>query len=108
MKAKCRGESAGDVPVEVKSLESHRYRVTIKPKNGDLYKFSVYYADKHVPNLPFKINLIPPLPDKVKHTTTSLPEEKGAPAYGWISFGLTLDQEWLELTAREKLLEGCK
>ena len=80
VKAECRGESAGDVPVKVKSLESDRYQVTFKPKKADLYKLSVYYADKHLPNSPFLINLIPPQPDKVEHTATSLPDEKGAPA----------------------------
>ena len=79
VKAECRGESVGEVQVDIETVERDKYKVTFLPK-PDKYKLSVYYADKHVPNSPFLFNLIPPQPDKVEHTATSLPEEKGAPA----------------------------
>ena len=78
--AECRGELVGDVPVEVQNVGSGRYKVKFQPKAADIYHFSVYYNGEHVPGSPYTINLIPPQPDQVELTGTTIPEQPGKPA----------------------------
>ena len=78
--AECSGELVGEVPVQVEKLGADKYQVKFQPKAADIYHFAVYYNGEHVPGSPYTINLIPPQPDQVKHTGTTIPKEPGKPA----------------------------
>ena len=77
--AKCKGNLVGDVPVKIEKTGRDKYRVKFQPPQADMYDFNVYYGGKDIRGSPFPINLVPPQPDKVQHTGTSLPEKKGDP-----------------------------
>ena len=78
--AECKGNSVGEVKVEIENPAKDKYKLKFYPEKADIYYFSVYYEGHHVPGSTFKINLIPPQPDRVKHISTSPPEKAGMPA----------------------------
>ena len=73
------GDLVGDISVEAERKGARKFRVKFPPKQADMYHFSVWYGDGHVPGSPFNINLVPPQPDRVKLIDTSVPLEAGAP-----------------------------
>ena len=78
--AECKGNSVGEIKVEIENPAKNKYKLKFYPEKADVYYFSVYYESHHVPGSTFEINLIPPQPDRVKHINTSLPEKSGMPA----------------------------
>ena len=80
-RAEAEGRNIGSVPVqihEVKSDEGYgtdKYIVKFSPREVDVYKFSIFYGDDHVPGSPFAVNLHPPNPEGVKHIKTVNPSE---------------------------------
>ena len=78
--AECRGDSVGEVKVDIENPVKDKYKLKFYPEKADIYYLSIYYGGHHVPGSTFKINLIPPQPDQVKYISTSLPEESGKPA----------------------------
>ena len=80
-RAEVEGRDVGSVPVqinEVKAEEGYgtdKYVVKFSPPKIDVYKFSIFYGDDHVPGSPFAVSLHPPNPEGVKHIKTVNPNE---------------------------------
>ncbi len=75
------GKETGDIPVNVKALatndtEQNYYHVLFTPPRADIYTFSIFYDNQHIPGSPRVVNLYPPDPSKVKHIDTSKVDEK--------------------------------
>ena len=68
LQATCEGDQVGDVPCEVKTKEDDKdkYSVSFVPPEEDVYHLSVKWCGNHVRGSPFKVNLKPPMPDKVE------------------------------------------
>lgn len=79
LKGEARGKTAGRMPIEADKMSRTSYRMKFMPSEADIYSFAVAYGDDQVETSPFKINLMPPRPDKVKYVRTALPELEGGP-----------------------------
>ena len=79
LKGEAKGNQAGKMPIEANRLSRAKYQMKFLPHQPDIYNFAVAYGDHQVVGSPFKINLLPPQADKVKHTRTTLPELEGGP-----------------------------
>ena len=62
--ADCKGNSVGEIKVEIENPAKKKYKLKFYPKKADIYYFSVYYESHHVPGSAFKVNLVPPQPDR--------------------------------------------
>ena len=79
LKGEAKGKAVGRMPIEADRIARAKYRMKFLPSQADVYSFAVAYGDNQVEGSPFKINLIPPKADKVRHTRTALPELEGGP-----------------------------
>ena len=82
-RAEVEGRNAGSVPAHVSEITGEeegygtdKYIVKFAPPEVDVYKFSIFYGDDHVPGSPFAVNLHPPNPEGVKHIETVNPNEE--------------------------------
>ena len=79
LKAEAEGKKVGKVPAEADQLSVSKYRMKFLPKKEDMYTFAVAYGDEQVTGSPFKINLMSPDANEVKHTRTDLPKSVDGP-----------------------------
>ena len=79
LKAEAKGKKVGKMPVEADQLSLSKYRMKFLPKKEDMYTFAVAYGDEQVTGSPFKINLVSPNANEVKHTRTDLPKSVDDP-----------------------------
>ena len=79
LKGEAKGKVVGKMPIEADRLSRTKYQMKFPPKEADIYTFAVAYGDNQVIGSPFKINLMPPLAENVKHTRTTLPEFEEGP-----------------------------
>ena len=77
--AEGKGSLTGSILVQVDKVDRDNYKVTFQPDQPEIYSLSIYYGESHIPTSPLSINLLPPQPNLVKHTGTSIPEGHGGP-----------------------------
>ena len=64
--AKCIGSKAGQVPLNLKKISEHNYKLSFNPPQPDIYTLSVKYGGQHIMHSPFYINTMPADPSQVK------------------------------------------
>ena len=69
--ASCRGDRVGDVTCTVRRKANSIYYVSFVPLEPDLYHVTVTWAGEHVPGSPFRINLLSPIAENVKISTST-------------------------------------
>lgn len=78
--ATCKGEAAGEIPVLVKREGvSTSFLVTFLPPQEDEYLLSVTYSGEEMKGSPFRIDLVPVKPDRVKCSKLVIPEDLSGP-----------------------------
>ena len=88
--AGCRGDKCGQVPMEILAAEApNQYRLTFTPTQPDLYKVYVEWDGKSVAGSPFKVDLRPPMANKVKVGELHVPEDIGSNNYVWLDLDCT-------------------
>ena len=73
--ASASGETVGDVPTEVEDLPDFRRCIKFVPPEDDKYSVSVLFNGQNIPGSPFKMTVISPQPDNVKHVSTNISNE---------------------------------
>ena len=68
MKVACNGDKSGEVAckLDTDSDDRNRKNVSFIPPQPDIYHLSVTWSGENVPGSPFKINLLPPVAEKVE------------------------------------------
>ena len=80
MQSTCNGEEVGEIDVDVKRRDfTNKFDVSFKPPHEDEYVIIVKWAGKGIKGSPFKIDLIPVNPDKVKASAPKIPENPDDP-----------------------------
>ncbi len=76
----CKGEATGEIPVLVtrKGITSI-FKVTFLPPQEDEYALSVFFAGKNLKGSPYKIDMIPVNPSKVKCSKPVIPDDPTHP-----------------------------
>ena len=77
LKTTCRGEKYGQIQLDVFDDGAAQYDASFTPHHSDLYLVTIEWDDKEVPNSPFKVDLRPPMADKVKVGELHVPKEAG-------------------------------
>ena len=83
LKASCKGEGCGAVPVNVDKVSKNNYHLKFVPPEKDVFTLSVLYGGKNIKNSPFIIN-IASKPEKVKLGDLHVPECAGSEEEVWI------------------------
>jgi len=75
MEAACSGKDSGEVAcsIEPNKDDSNKLTVSFTPPQPDIYHLKVMWSGEHVVGSPFKINLIPPVAEKVELVTEPPP-----------------------------------
>ena len=82
VRAEVEGKKTGVVQATVKEIASDegygtdQYKVIFEPPEIDIYKFSVFYGESHIPGSPFSVNFHPPNADAVKYQGTTHPDKQ--------------------------------
>nr|WAW84876.1 filamin-like 6 [Halisarca dujardinii] len=71
--AGCRGDTAGEIPVNLVSNPDGSRTAIIDPRVPDLYSVQVTMSGEHVPGSPFKVRYLPPPTDPSKCRLYNLP-----------------------------------
>ena len=79
LRAEGKGSLTRSVVVQVDKLDHDKYKVNFQPNQPEIYSLTIYYGESQIPSSPLSINLLPPQPNRVKHTGTSIPEGHGDP-----------------------------
>ena len=80
LSAICYDKKAVSVPVSIKEIKPKNYTLSFVPATTpDIYSLSVLWSDENVRNSPFKVNLIPPNPQKCIITGPEIPLESNKP-----------------------------
>ena len=80
--ASCRGEKLGSTLVDVAEVDSDHYTVSFTPYSPDRYSVKIEWSGAEVKGSPFRVNLLPIVPDKVRVSEVHVPEDVGAePVY---------------------------
>ena len=80
MLSTCKGEDVGDVTVDVKRRDfTNKFDLTFKPPHEDEYVVHVKWSERSIKGSPFKIDLIPVNPNKVKASTPKIPTNPDDP-----------------------------
>ena len=76
----CKGEASGEIPVLVsrKGITS-TFKVTFLPPQEDEYSLSVCFAGKNLKGSPYKIDMIPVNPSKVRSSKPTIPDDPSQP-----------------------------
>ena len=80
MHSTCSGEEVGDIQVDVQRRGfTNKFDVTFKPPHEDEYVVHVKWAERSIKGSPFKIDLIPVNPNKVKASAPKIPSNPDDP-----------------------------
>ena len=82
----CKGEAVGEIPVLVtrKGITT-TFKVTFLPPQEDEYALSVSFAGKNLKGSPYKIDMVPVNPNKVKCTKPVIPDNPTEPITMYVS-----------------------
>ena len=69
------GNTTGDVPTETEELANSRQKIKFIPPQDDIYTASVLFNNGDIPGSPFVMSIVSPQPDKVKHISTTIPNQ---------------------------------
>ena len=84
LKTICRGEKYGQVQLDVFDDGAAQYDASFTPHHSDLYSVSIEWDENEVPNSPFKVDLRPPMADRVKVGELHIPDEAGTGEEVWL------------------------
>ena len=84
LKTTCRGEKYGQIQLDVFDDGAGQYDASFTPHHSDLYFVTVEWDDKEVPNSPFRVDLRPPMADRVKVVELHVPIEAGTGEEVWL------------------------
>ena len=80
MHSSCNGEEVGEIKVDVQRRDfTNKFDVTFQPPREDEYVVHVKWSLRSVKGSPFKIDLIPVNPNKVKASTPKIPANPDDP-----------------------------
>ena len=80
MLSTCKGEEVGDITVNVKRRDfTNKFDLTFHPPHEDEYVVHVKWSERSIKGSPFKIDLIPVNPNKVKASTPKIPTNPDDP-----------------------------
>lgn len=80
----CRGEKSGPVQLETSSEALGQYNISFIPHQAELYGVSMDWSGVEVPGSPFKIDLRPPMANRVKVGELHVPDLAGSGEHVWI------------------------
>ena len=80
----CRGENYGQVQLDTVEETSALFDISFTPHHSDLYKITMEWGGDEVPGSPFRVDLRPPMADKVKVGELHVPKEAGTGEEVWI------------------------
>ena len=76
----CNGDEVGEIPVDVKRRDfTNKFDITFLPPHEDEYVVQVKWAGRSIKGSPFKIDLIPVNPNKVKASAPKIPTNPDDP-----------------------------
>ena len=90
LKTTCRGEKYGQIQLDVFDDGAAQYDASFTPHHSDLYFVTIEWDDKEVPYSPFRVDLRPPMAERVKVGELHIPKEAG-----------TGDEVWLDIDCTE-------
>ena len=80
MHSTCRGEDVGEINVDVRRRDfTNKFDITFQPPHEDEYVIHVKWSEKSIKGSPFKIDLIPVNPNKVKASAPKIPTNSDDP-----------------------------
>ena len=80
MLSTCKGEDVGDITVNIKRRDfTNKFDLTFQPPHEDEYVVHVKWSERSIKGSPFKIDLIPVNPNKVKASTPKIPTNPDDP-----------------------------
>ena len=79
--ASCRGEKHGSILVDVVEVDSDHYTLSFTPHSPDRYNVKIEWSEVEVKGSPFRANLLPVVPDKVRVSVIHIPDDVGSPVY---------------------------
>ena len=80
MLSTCKGEDVGDIAVNVSRRDfTNKFDVTFHPPHEDEYVVQVKWMERSIKGSPFKIDLIPVNPNKVKASAPTIPTSPDKP-----------------------------
>ena len=80
MHSSCTGEEVGEINVDVQRRDfTNKFDVTFKPPHEDEYVVHVKWLERSIKGSPFKIDLIPVNPNKVKASAPKIPANPDDP-----------------------------
>ena len=84
LRATCRGEKYGQIQMDVFDDGAAQYNASFTPHHSDLYLISIEWDEQEVPNSPFRVDLRPPMAEKVKVVELHVPKEAGTGEEAWL------------------------
>ena len=87
MTASCRGEKHGSILVDITEVDIDHHTISFTPYSPDRYSIKVEWSGAEVKGSPFRVNLLPVVPEKVKVGELHIPEEavgSGGEAYVYL------------------------
>ena len=80
----CQGEKSGHIQLNTVSEVAGYYNVSFMPTQSDLYKVAMKWDGKEVTGSPFRIDLRPPMAERVKVGDLHVPEVAGPGEHVWL------------------------
>ena len=99
--ASCRGDKHGSILVDTVQTDGDHYTFSFTPYSPDRYNIKVEWSGVEVKGSPFRINLLPIVPDKVKVGDLHTPDEIGTGACVYVDLDISeagpgLSSGWVE------------
>ena len=84
LKTTCRGEKYGQIQLDVFDDGAAQYDASFTPHHSDLYYVTIEWDENEVPYSPFKVDLRPPMAERVKIGELHIPKEAGTGEEVWL------------------------